>query len=192
MPNLRRRFLQMLAMLAVGGTVLIAQANEARQVALKTNVGEIVLELYPDKAPKSVANFLQYVQSGHYNGTIFHRVIDGFMIQGGGFTTNMGQKPTQAPIENEAKNGLRNVRYSIAMARTNAPHSATAQFFINVQDNAALDHPGHDGWGYAVFGKVIKGQDVVDRIKNVRTTSIGMHQNVPVNPVVIETATVLK
>lgn len=192
MKKLRRTLIQLLATLSLATPIAWAQATEANQVALKTSMGEIVLELYPDKAPKSVSNFLQYVRSGHYNGTIFHRVIDGFMIQGGGFLPNMGQKAVNAPIENEAKNGLKNTRYSIAMARTNAPHSATAQFFINVKDNPALDHPGHDGWGYAVFGKVIKGQDVVDKIKGVSTASIGMHQNVPLTPVVIESANIIK
>jgi cyclophilin family peptidyl-prolyl cis-trans isomerase len=188
----RRRFLQLLAALSLGAIAQSGLAAEANQVSLKTSMGEIVLELYPDQAPKTVANFLQYVRNGHYEGTIFHRVIDGFMIQGGGFVPNMGQKPTGKPIENEAKNGLKNTRYSISMARTNAPHSATAQFFINVKDNAALDYPGHDGWGYAVFGKVIKGQGVVDKIKGVSTASIGMHQNVPLAPIVIESASVIK
>ena len=192
MTNTRRRFLHLLAALWLSTAMHHGLAAEPNHVSLKTSMGEIVLELYPDKAPKTVANFLQYVRNGHYEGTVFHRVIDGFMIQGGGFLPNMGQKPTAAPIENEAKNGLKNVRYSIAMARTNAPHSATAQFFINVKDNAALDYPGHDGWGYAVFGKVIKGQDVVDKIKAVRTASSGMHQDVPVTPVVIEAASVIK
>jgi peptidyl-prolyl cis-trans isomerase A (cyclophilin A)/peptidyl-prolyl cis-trans isomerase B (cyclophilin B) len=155
-------------------------------------MGEMVLELYPEKAPKTVANFLQYVKSGHYNGTVFHRVIDGFMIQGGGFDKDMKQKPTQAPIENEAKNGLKNEAYSVAMARTSAPHSASAQFFINIKNNSFLDYPGQDGWGYAVFGKVIKGTNVVDKIKAVETTYKGMFQNVPVTPVVIESASVIK
>jgi len=193
MLNTRRRFLHALAALSIALCAQTAVAADAQQkVVLKTNLGDIVLELYPDKAPKTVANFLHYVQKGHYDGTIFHRVIDGFMIQGGGFLPDMNQKATGAPIENEAKNGLRNTRYSVAMARTSAPHSATAQFFINVNDNTSLDHPGHDGWGYAVFGKVIKGQDVVDRIKAVRTTRAGMHQDVPAKPVVIESATVVK
>ena len=167
-------------------------AAEAPQVSLKTSMGEIVLELYPEKAPKTVANFLQYVKSGHYNGTIFHRVISNFMIQGGGFDKDMKQKPTNAPIENEAKNGLKNETYSVAMARTSAPHSASAQFFINVQNNSFLDYPGQDGWGYAVFGKVVKGTEVVNKIKSVDTTNSGMHQNVPAKPVVIESASVIK
>jgi peptidyl-prolyl cis-trans isomerase A (cyclophilin A)/peptidyl-prolyl cis-trans isomerase B (cyclophilin B) len=151
-------------------------------------MGEIVLELYPEKAPKSVENFLQYVKNGHYNGTIFHRVIDGFMIQGGGFDKNMKQKPTRAPIENEAKNGLKNEPYTLAMARTSDPHSASAQFFINVKNNSFLDYPGQDGWGYAVFGKVIKGMDVVDKIKLVPTAG----GDVPTKPVVIESASIIK
>lgn len=187
----RRRFAHLFAALTMAGTAFSISAADQNQVSLKTSMGEIVLQLYADKAPKSAANFLQYVKSGHYNGTVFHRVIDGFMIQGGGFDANMRQKPTAAPIENEAKNGLKNETYTVAMARTNAPHSATAQFFINVRNNTSLDHPGHDGWGYAVFGKVVKGQDVVDRIKAVQTGNKGMHQDVPTKPIVIESATVL-
>lgn len=188
----RRYFMQLLAALSLTGVIHGVHAAEAPHVALKTNMGEIVLELYPDKAPKTVANFLQYVRSGHYNGTIFHRVIENFMIQGGGFDKDMQQKPTNPPIENEAKNGLMNDIYTIAMARTAAPHSASAQFFINVRNNRFLDYPGQDGWGYCVFGKVIKGTDVVDRIKSVETTSSGMYQNVPVKPVVIESAALIK
>jgi len=155
-------------------------------------MGDIVLELNPEKAPKSVENFLAYVKSGQYKGTIFHRVIDGFMIQGGGFDKAMKQKATRAPIKNEAENGLKNERYSVAMARTGNPHSATAQFFINVNDNAALDYPGQDGWGYAVFGKVIEGKDVVDKITQVKTETNGMYQNVPVEPIIIESASIKK
>ncbi len=184
--------MQLLAVLSLTGVIHGASAAEPPQVALKTSMGEIVLELYPDKAPKTVANFLRYVRSGHYNGTIFHRVIENFMIQGGGFDKDMQQKPTNPPIENEAKNGLTNDTYTVAMARTAAPHSASAQFFINVQNNRFLDYPGQDGWGYCVFGKVIKGTDVVDRIKSVETTSSGMYQNVPVKPVVIESAALIK
>jgi cyclophilin family peptidyl-prolyl cis-trans isomerase len=186
----RRTFIHLLAAMALAGTTYTANAAGAPQVTLKTSMGNIVLELYPEKAPQSVANFLQYVKSGHYNGTIFHRVMSNFMIQGGGFDKDMKQKPTQAPIENEAKNGLKNDMYTVAMARTSAPHSATAQFFINVNNNDFLNYPGQDGWGYAVFGKVVKGTDVVDAIKKVETTNVGMHQNVPVKPVVIESATV--
>jgi peptidyl-prolyl cis-trans isomerase A (cyclophilin A)/peptidyl-prolyl cis-trans isomerase B (cyclophilin B) len=184
--------MQLLAVLSLTGVIHGASAAEPPHVALKTSMGEIVLELYPDKAPKTVANFLRYVRSGHYNGTIFHRVIENFMIQGGGFDKDMQLKPTNPPIENEAKNGLTNDTYTIAMARTAAPHSASAQFFINVQNNRFLDYPGQDGWGYCVFGKVIKGTDVVDRIKSVETTSSGMYQNVPVKPVVIESAVLIK
>ncbi|WP_414691748.1 peptidylprolyl isomerase [Noviherbaspirillum sp.] len=188
----RRLFLQMFAAVSLAGSLHAAHAAENPQVALKTNMGEIVLELYPEKAPKSVANFLQYVKSGHYNGTIFHRVMDNFMIQGGGFDQDMAQKPTQAPIENEAKNGLKNDALTVAMARTGNPHSATAQFFINVSNNSFLNYPGQDGWGYAVFGKVIKGADTVEKIKAVKTGNKGMHQNVPLQPVVIQSATVVK
>jgi peptidyl-prolyl cis-trans isomerase B (cyclophilin B) len=156
-------------------------------VILHTNHGDISLELDAAKAPKTVANFLQYVRDGHYDNTLFHRVIDGFMVQGGGMTAGMKQKPTRAGVENEAANGLKNARYTVAMARTSDPHSATAQFFINVGDNAFLDHtaPTAQGWGYCVFGKVVAGQDVVDRIKGVATGSSGFHQDVPREDVVI-------
>ena len=159
-------------------------------VILHTNHGDIGIELDAVRAPKTVANFLAYVRAGHFDNTVFHRVIDGFMIQGGGFTPDLRQKPTQPPIENEAANGLKNARYSVAMARTNDPHSATAQFFINVADNDFLDHRSRDakGWGYCVFGKVVSGTDVVDRIKAVPTGDRGMHQNVPREDVRIERA----
>ncbi|MEU3527661.1 peptidylprolyl isomerase [Streptomyces sp. NPDC038707] len=162
-------------------------------VELNTSAGRIVLELNDAAAPKTAENFLAYVRSGHYDGTIFHRVINNFMIQGGGFTTDMRQKPTQAPITNEADNGLKNDNYTVAMARTNDPHSATAQFFINVSDNAFLNHTSKspNGWGYAVFGRVTEGQDVVDAIKGVKTGSRQGHQDVPTEPVVIESAKVL-
>lgn len=160
-------------------------------VLLTTNYGTMKLELDAEKAPKTVENFLAYVRSGHYDGTIFHRVIDGFMIQGGGFEPGMKQKPTNEPIENEAKNGLKNEPYTIAMARTSAPHSASAQFFINVKNNSFLDYPGQDGWGYCVFGKVVEGTDVVDKIKSVKTTRAGGHSDVPVENVVIEKAEVV-
>jgi len=152
--------------------------------------GVITLELDEQKAPKTVANFLNYVKKGHYDGTVFHRVIDGFMIQGGGFAPGMNQKPTDAPVENEANNGLKNKKYTVAMARTSAPHSASAQFFINVADNDFLDHksPTPQGWGYAVFGKVVGGQDVVDRIKGVATGNLGGHGDVPKQDVVLEKA----
>ena len=159
-------------------------------VKLHTSLGVITLELDAEKAPRTVENFLQYVRSGFYTNTVFHRVIDGFMIQGGGMEPGMKQKRTEAPIPNEADNGLRNDRYTIAMARTSDPHSATAQFFINVADNAFLDHsaPTSQGWGYCVFGRVVEGQDVVDKIKSVATGDRGMHQDVPVQDVVIEKA----
>ena len=155
--------------------------------------GVITLELDAAKAPKSVANFLAYVAKGHYNNTIFHRVIKGFMIQGGGFEPGMNQKPTDAPIENEANNGLKNDNYTVAMARTQAPHSATAQFFINVADNGFLNHtaPSMQGWGYAVFGKVVAGTEVVDKIKAVKTGRKGFHDDVPNEDVVIEKAVAL-
>ena len=161
------------------------------QVEMKTSQGTLVIELYADKAPKSVGNFLQYVKDGFYNGLIFHRVIDGFMIQGGGFEPGMKQKATRAPIENEAKNGLKNAPGTLAMARTGDPHSASAQFFINLVNNAPLDYPSRDGWGYAVFGKVVQGFDVVQKIAKLPTSNAGMHQNVPTTPVVIESAKLL-
>jgi len=160
------------------------------QIELKTNMGTIVLELYPDRAPETVKNFEQYVKSGFYNGTVFHRVIPGFMIQGGGFTADLGHKPTREPIKNEANNGLKNAVGTIAMARTSDPHSATSQFFINVVDNPALDYR-EGNFGYAVFGKVVSGMDVVQSIATVQTAARPPHQNVPVKPVVIESARVL-
>jgi len=162
------------------------------QVTIETSSGKIVLELYPDKAPKTVDNFLGYVRSGHYNGTIFHRVIPEFMIQGGGFTPDMRQKPTGKPIVNEADNWLKNTRGTIAMARTPDPHSATSQFFINAVDNDYLNHKSKtpSGWGYAVFGRVIEGMAVVDNISKVKTGTKGMSRNVPVEPVVINKMTV--
>ena len=161
-------------------------------VKLETDLGEIEIELFEDKAPKTVANFLEYVNSGHYDGTIFHRVIDGFMIQGGGMTPDMEQKPTNAPVENEADNGLKNDAYTLAMARTQDPHSATAQFFINVKKNDFLNHTAKtpQGWGYTVFGKVSKGHGVVNKIKGVATGRKGMHDDVPTTPIVIRKATV--
>ncbi|HCB09164.1 MAG TPA: peptidylprolyl isomerase [Alteromonas sp.] len=161
-------------------------------VTFKTNHGDITLELYADKAPKTVENFLSYVQDGFYDNTIFHRVIDGFMIQGGGMTPDMEQKETKAPIENEANNGVANEAGTIAMARTNDPHSATAQFFINVKDNDFLNFSSEsmNGWGYCAFGKVTEGMDVVEKIKNVKTGNYGYHQDVPVEAVIIEKAVV--
>lgn len=169
-----------------------AQAQNAPKVKLATSMGEIVVQLDPAKAPKTVENFLAYVKSRHYDGTVFHRVIDGFMIQGGGFTADLQPKPTRPPITLEAGNGLKNERYSIAMARSGNPHSATSQFFINVKDNAMLDAPKPDGHGYAVFGKVIAGSEVVDKIKAVATGDKGQHQNVPLSPVSIKTATLVE
>jgi peptidyl-prolyl cis-trans isomerase B (cyclophilin B) len=160
-------------------------------VLLTTNHGNIKIELDAEKAPKTVENFLAYVNAGHYNGTIFHRVIDGFMIQGGGFEPGMKQKPTNEPIENEAKNGLKNEIYTVAMARTSAPHSASAQFFINIKNNSFLDYPGQDGWGYCVFGKVTEGTDVVDKIRAVKTTRAGAFADVPVDDVIVEKAEVV-
>ncbi|WP_122151436.1 peptidylprolyl isomerase [Paraburkholderia sp.] len=163
-------------------------------VELHTNHGVIKLELDAEKAPKSVENFLNYVKAGHYDNTVFHRVIDGFMIQGGGFEPGMKQKPTEGPITNEANNGLKNVNGSVAMARTNDPHSATAQFFINVNDNDFLNHssPTPQGWGYAVFGKVVDGLDIVEKIKKVKTGSKGFHQDVPADDVIIEKAVIVE
>ncbi len=161
-------------------------------VILHTNFGPITIELDAEKAPKTVANFLEYAKSGHYDGTVFHRVIDGFMIQGGGFAAGMQQKPTRAPVENEANNGLKNDKYTVAMARTNDPHSASAQFFINVSNNDFLNFksPTPQGWGYCVFGKVTAGTEVVDKIKGVKTGTRGFHQDVPAEDVVIERAEV--
>ena len=188
MPLLAK-FLTVFCGLTLTGAVLAA---DAPKVSLKTNMGEIVLELDQEKAPKTVANFLQYVKSGFYKGTVFHRVIDGFMIQGGGFDEKMVQKKTSKPVQNEANNGLLNVNYSIAMARTADPHSATSQFFINVADNTPLDYPGRDGFGYTVFGKVVAGQEVVDKIKAAVVDDVRGMQNVPVIPVVIQSASVVK
>ena len=159
-------------------------------ITLKTSMGDIVIELNHEAAPKTSENFEQYVRDGHYDGTIFHRVINNFMIQGGGFMPDMMQKATREPIENEANNGLSNEVGSIAMARTMEPHSASAQFFINVSNNKFLDYPGQDGWGYCVFGKVVEGMDVVNKIKDVETTSRAGHSDVPAEPVVIESATI--
>ena len=177
------------AMLAFAAPALAANPR----VELKTSMGAIVLELYPEKAPKTVANFLQYVKEGHYNGTQFHRVIDGFMIQGGGYDKDFNEKPTRAPIPNEAANGLKNDYGTIAMARRPDPNSASAQFFINVNNNDSLNYrePTPRGFGYAVFGKVVSGMDVVDKIAKVATGNHGPYQNVPREPVMIESATIL-
>ena len=165
-----------------------------KTVELTTTKGKIRIALDDEKAPKSAANFLSYVASGHYNGTVFHRVIKGFMVQGGGFAVGMQQKPTQATIDNEASNGLKNDKYTLAMARTNAPHSATAQFFINASNNGFLNHTGQtpQGWGYAVFGKVVDGFDVVDAIEGVATGRSGGHDDVPSQDVLIETAVLIE
>lgn len=160
-------------------------------IKLTTTHGDILIELNSEKAPATCANFEQYVRDGHYNGTIFHRVIQGFMIQGGGMSADFAQKSTRAPIQNEANNGLKNVTGAIAMARTADPHSASAQFFINVSDNDFLDYPGQDGWGYTVFGQVTDGMDVVNTIKDVPTGNRQGHQDVPVDPVIIHKAEVL-
>ena len=167
-------------------------APAAERVRFATSAGNFTIEVYPEAAPKTVANFLEYVNSGFYSGTIFHRVINGFMVQGGGFDRDMKQKPTRAPIPLEAQNGLKNKAGTVAMARTGDPNSATAQFFINVVDNPSLDYPQPDGNGYAVFGKVVEGMDTVDRIKKTPTTAYGPMRNVPATPIVIESATIVK
>lgn len=190
----RSRFLTSLALTLVLALPMASQAQTSgvSKVRISTSMGDIEAELYADKAPKTVANFLQYVNDKHYDGTIFHRVIDGFMIQGGGFDTQQQQKPTRAPIQLESKNGLKNDAYTIAMARTANPHTATAQFFINVKDNANLNAPQPDGYGYTVFGKVVQGRDVVDKIKAVPTRNQGgAFLNLPTTPVVIQSATLL-
>lgn len=181
-------------LLAALSLCLCASAYAAQpQVELRTTLGTIVLELDAQKAPQTVENFLQYVKDGHYNGTVFHRVIPGFMVQGGGFTPDMREKATRAPIRNEAGNGLRNAVGTVAMARTNAPHSASAQFFINVENNASLDFrsPTQEGYGYAVFGKVVKGMDVVNRIVKVPTGVKAPHSDVPLKPIIIERAQIV-
>jgi cyclophilin family peptidyl-prolyl cis-trans isomerase len=188
------KFMSLFAGVALSGAVMAAApaSTTTPQVSLKTSEGEIVLELNQEKAPKTVANFLAYVKSGHYKGTIFHRVIDGFMIQAGGYTVDLKGKPTKPPVVSESQNGLKNETYTVAMARTGNPNSATAQFFINVVNNENLDYPGQDGFGYTVFGKVVKGQEVVDKIKGVLVDDKGIFQNIPVKPIVITSATILK
>ncbi|MDT8999160.1 peptidylprolyl isomerase [Paucibacter sp. APW11] len=186
-----QEFKRFCSLLIGSALALSCSLSLAQVVKLSTNKGDIRIELDAEKAPKSVANFVQYVKAGHYNGTIFHRVIDGFMIQGGGFTQKLEQKPVRAPIPLESTNGLKNVRGSIAMARTMVPDSATSQFFINVQDNPGLDaENARDGRGYAVFGQVIEGMDVVDKIRAIPTQAMGMHQNLPTEPVIINKAIV--
>ncbi len=179
------------AVLALSAALPALAETPAPRVRLETSLGNIVLELDAQKAPKTVANFVQYVKDKHYDGTVFHRVIDGFMIQGGGFTPDMQQRATRATIQNEADNGLKNQPLTVAMARTMDPHSASAQFFINVADNRFLNHtqPTLNGWGYAVFGKVVAGADTVDKIRKVRTGNRGMFENVPTTPVTIIKAT---
>lgn len=206
-PSLKRRALglacaAMLALPILSPSQAIASSTSSQgttmsanpKVKLQTNHGEMLIELNAEKAPKTVENFLAYVKDGFFDGTIFHRVINNFMIQGGGFEAGMKQKDTRDPVENEANNGLRNDRYTLAMARTSDPHSATAQFFINVSDNEFLNHtaPTTNGWGYAVFGQVIEGTEVVDKIKTVKTGTKGFHQDVPVEDVIIEKATVVE
>lgn len=182
----------MCLLLAILGNTVMSETNP--KVQLETSKGNIVIELNAEKAPKTVENFLTYVKSGHFDGTIFHRVIPGFMIQGGGFDVDMQQKSTNETIQNEANNGLKNVKGSLAMARTSAPHSATAQFFINVADNAFLDFTSESpqGWGYAVFGQVTEGLDIVSTIEEVATGNHGGHQDVPLEPIVIQKASLLE
>lgn len=190
-----RAFVTGLSFLALSSLTIssVWAANSTNpQVTFKTSKGSFVVELDPEKAPKTVENFLAYVNSGFYNGTIFHRVINGFMVQGGGFTKELREKSTRPPIPLESRNGLKNLKYTIAMARTGDPNSATAQFFINVRDNARLDYPSPDGHGYAVFGRVISGEDVIEQIKFVPTAVVNGMGDVPVNPVVIESATLKK
>jgi cyclophilin family peptidyl-prolyl cis-trans isomerase len=183
--------LKTLFMLCAAAMVPAGALAADPQVDVVTNLGRIRIELYPAKAPKSVENFLQYVKDGHYDGTIFHRVIPGFMIQGGGMTPGMAQKPTRPPVPSESKNGLKNELGSLAMARTSDPNSASAQFFINLKNNAFLDYPGQDGHGYTVFGKVVDGMDVVNKIAATPTGSKGMYQDVPRTSVVIESMTMV-
>ncbi len=180
------------AALAYTSVHSVQAADKPPRVKFATTQGDIVVELAPEKAPKTVQNFLQYVRDKHYDDTIFHRVINGFMIQGGGYTADLGQKPTRAPIPLEANNGLKNDKYTIAMARTMDPDSATAQFFINVQDNAMLNAPNPDGYGYTVFGKVVSGAEVVDKIKAVPTGTRNGMENVPLQPVTIRSAVLVK
>jgi len=188
--SIRRLFAFLCAPLIASALLVAAQPALAQKVRMATSAGDIVLELDREKAPKTVDNFLQYVKAGHYDGTIFHRVIENFMIQGGGMKPDMSEKPVRAPIPLESRSGLSNKVGTVAMARTSVPDSATAQFFINVRDNNFLDQPNsRDGQGYAVFGKVIQGMDVVEKIRTVPTASSGPHQNVPVTPVIIRKAT---
>lgn len=191
MPLHRRTLMLTLAACLTAGSALAQMTPAQPQVKLRTTLGDIVVQLETAKAPVTVKNFLQYVKDKHYDGTVFHRVIGNFMIQGGGMTASLQEKPTRAPIPLEANNGLKNVRYSIAMARKPDPNSATAQFFINVNDNTNLDAPRPDGYGYAVFGQVVQGQEVVDKIRAVPTGRRGMYDDVPLSPVKIISATLL-
>ena len=176
-----------LTLMTLGCSAMRTQSGDMTPVvSIETELGDITIEIYPDRAPVTAANFLRYVDDGYYNDTIFHRVINNFMIQGGGLTADMNKKDTRDPVENEAKNGLKNVRGSIAMARTNAPHSATSQFFINLKDNTNLDYPSFDSWGYAVFGKVTSGMDVVDAIANVATGVKSGRRDVPTETITIK------
>lgn len=189
---MKRLLFTLLLTLLTGLNMTLANAAATERVLLETSLGNIVLELDAAKAPKTVENFVRYVNDKQYDGVVFHRVIRGFMIQGGGYDDKLKERPTRAPIENEAKNGLKNQRGTIAMARTSAPHSASAQFFINHADNGFLDYPGQDGWGYAVFGKVVEGMDVVDKIAETPTGNTPpFGRDVPVTPVVIKRAVVL-
>lgn len=189
--------LRRLALAGVMASTLIATSAQAQQstaerIQFVTSAGKFTIEVYPDAAPKSVANIKEYVQSGFYSGTIFHRVINGFMVQGGGFDRDMKQKPTRGSVPLEAQNGLKNKAGTVAMARTSDPNSATSQFFVNVVDNPNLDYPQPDGNGYAVFGKVVEGMDTIERIKSAPTTAYGPMRNVPATPIVIESATIVK
>jgi peptidyl-prolyl cis-trans isomerase A (cyclophilin A) len=190
LKHISRRMVIGLASAVLLSATTYAQA--ATLVKFQTNLGDFTVELYPEKAPKTVENFLQYVKDKHYNGTIFHRVIDGFMVQGGGFTPDMNQKATRPPVALEAKNGLKNDRGTIAMARTGNPDSATAQFFINVVDNNGLNAPSPDGYGYTVFGKITVGMETIDKIRTAPTGNKGMFQNVPTPPILINSATLVK
>ena len=192
LPLLRRQAVAFIATATLALPLLAATPEKAPRVRLSTNLGDIVLELNPGKAPKTVENFLQYVADQHYDGTVFHRVIDGFMVQGGGFTADLQQKPTRGPVPLEAGNGLKNDRGTIAMARTSNPNSATSQFFINVVNNDNLNAPKPDGYGYTVFGRVVNGIEVVDKIRAVPTGNRGMFQNVPQTPITILKATLEK
>lgn len=179
-------------LLALFAFLLVTTTHAANpQLEVKTSQGTLTIELYQDKAPKTVENFLQYAKDGFFNGTVFHRVIPGFMIQGGGMTPELKEKPTRPPIQNEARNGLRNDPGTLAMARTNDPHSASAQFFINLVNNDGLNYPSPDGWGYAVFGKVVQGFEVVEKIAKLPTGNAGPHRNVPTTPVTIESIKLL-